>query len=260
MYSYKSDVHSFCVSFPFPIKYSQKICYNHYNIKIGKLQLFIKDLFNGINISDNIKCYKNEELQKYDIIIEFGSVIKRISIKKGVKNSVHAEPISEFIHFLIENKMPREMINSFLKYHYADGTTNGTGNDRIKIEEYKKIHQLEIDEVNSFINQEYIIKKAIERFITKGRNSKYCIDAIIYGVPEDFIWIKTENIYSILLSKRNIYSTSIHFSSLTYQPLNRCINRNPKYEKDRFISQVKWYNLCDDIIEQMNNNVMRKID
>ena len=25
-----------------------------------KLQLFIKDLYNDINISDNIKCYKNE--------------------------------------------------------------------------------------------------------------------------------------------------------------------------------------------------------
>ena len=241
------------------IEFVRKINNKKYTELDFKLRFFIKDLFNGINISDNIKCYKNEELQKYDIIIEFGGVIKRISIKKGVKISVHAEPISEFIHFLIENKMPREMINSFLKYHYADGTTNGTGNDRIKIEEYKKSHQLEIDEVNSFINQENIIRKAIERFITKGRNSKYCIDAIIYGVPEDFIWIKTEDIYSILLSKRNIYSTSIHFSSLTYQSLNRCINKNPKYEKDRFISQVKWYNLCDDIIEQMNNNVMKKL-
>ena len=223
-----------------------------------KLQLFIKDLFNKINLSDDIKCYKNEELQKYDIIIEFGNVIKRISIKKGVKNSVHTEPISEFIHFLIENKMPREMVNCFLQYHYADGTTNGTGNYRMKIEDYKNSHQLEIDEINKFINQEYIIKKAIERFIIKGRNSKYCIDAIIYGVPEDFIWIKTDDIHSILMSKRDMYSTSIHFSSLTYQPLNRCINKNPKYEKDRFISQVKWYNLCDDIIEQMNNIVIGK--
>lgn len=59
-----------------------------------------------------------------------------------------------------------------------------------------------------------------------------------------------------MLLKRNIYSTSVHFSNLTYQSLNRCINKNPKYEKDRFISQIKWYNLCDDIIEQMNNNVI----
>lgn len=144
------------------IEFVRKINNKKYSELDFKLQLFIKDLFNEININDNIKCYKNEELQKYDIIIEFGSVIKRISIKKGIKNSVHTEPISEFIHFLIENKMPREMVNSFLKYHYADGTTNGTGIDRIKIEDYKNSHQLEIDEINSFINQEHIIKKRLK--------------------------------------------------------------------------------------------------
>lgn len=223
------------------------------------LQLFIKDICTEVSNDSRLKCFKNTQCQKYDIIIEVENKVKRISLKKGIKNSVHTEPISEFIHFLIKNKMPRNLVISFLKYHYADGTTNGTGINRIKIEEYKKNHQKEIDEINEFINQEHIIKKITERFITKGRNSNHCIDAIIYGVPEDFIWIKTEDIYNILLSKRNIYSTSIHFSSLTYQPLNRCINRNARYEKDRFISQIKWYNLCDDIIEQMNNKIINKL-
>lgn len=217
------------------------------------LQLLLKDLYSDINKNDIIKCYKNKELQKYDIIIYCNNIPKRISIKKGIKNSVHTEPISEFIHFLIENKMPRSLIIAFLNYHYADGTTNGTGTQRLKIEDYKKINQQEIDSINSFLNQDNIIKLAIDRFIIKGRNSNQDIDAIIYGVPNDFLWIKKNDIYNILLSKKDIYSTSIHFSTLTYQPLNRCINKNPKYEKDRFISQVKWYNLCDNIIENMNN-------
>ena len=221
-----------------------------------QFQLFIEDLYKKFNINSKIKCYKNEELQKYDIVIEIDNIIKRISIKKGVKNSVHTEPISEFIHFCIENHMPRNLVVNFLKYHYADGTTNGTGNIRMNIEEYKKMYQQQIDEINKFVNSETFLKKAIDRFVIKGRNSHYDIDAIIYGVPEDFIWIKKQDIYNILLSKRNVYSTSIHFSSLTYQPLNRCINRNDKYEKDRFISQIKWYNLCDNIIEQMNENLM----
>lgn len=223
-----------------------------------KLQLFIKDLYDDIKNDSQIECHKNESLQKYDIFIKIDNIVKRISIKKGVKNSVHIEPISEFIHLLIENKMPRKLIISFLKYHYADGTINGVGENRMKIEDYKKLHQQEIDKINEFINQEHIIINAIERFVVKGRNSNESIDAIIYGVPEDFIWIKRNDIYKILLLKRKVYSTAIHFSSLTYQPLNRCINRNPKYEKDRFISQIKWYSLCDDIIEQMNNNIMMK--
>lgn len=239
------------------IDFVRKIEGKEYSELDYKLQLFIDDIFKKVNKKSIIQCYKNAELQKYDIIIQIDDIKKRISIKKGIKNSVHAEPISEFIHFCIENKMPRNLVVNFLKYHYADGTTNGTGNNRMKIEDYKKIHQPEIDEINNFINQKGFLKKAIDRFILRGRNSEVGIDVIIYGVPEDFIWIKKEDIYEIILLKRNIYSTSIHFSCLTYQPLNRCINRNSKYEKDRFISQVKWYNLCDDIIEQMNNNIIK---
>jgi len=241
------------------IEFVKQINNKYYYELEYNLQLFIKDLYNEINNNSKISCYKNDKLQKYDIIIEIDKIIKRISIKKGIKNSVHTEPISEFIHFLIKNKMPRDLVISFLKYHYADGTTNGTGTNRSNIQEYKEKHQHEIDEINEYINQEHIIRKAIDRFIIKGRNSEYFIDAIIYGVPEDFIWIKKEDIYKILLSKRNIYSTSVHFSSLTYQPLNRCINKNIKYEKDRFISQIKWYNLCDDIIEQMNNSIVKVV-
>ncbi|MBQ9011918.1 MAG: hypothetical protein IJ093_04640, partial [Bacilli bacterium] len=196
---------------------------------------------------------KNKELQKYDIIIKIKNTTKRISIKKGIKNSVHTEPISEFIHFLIENHMPKPLVINFLKYHYADGTTNGKGKQRLTAEEYKKDHQKEIDEINEYLNQKNILIKAIDRFIILGRNSKNKIDAILYGVPEDFFWIKRNDIYKILLKKRSKYSSSIHFSSLTYQPLNRCINRNTKYEKCRYISQIKWYNISDDIIENMNN-------
>lgn len=218
-------------------------------------QIFLYDLFEDLTNEDIVRCIKNSEKQKYDIIIKINNTIRRISIKKGIKNSVHAEPISEFIHFLIENKMPKHLIISFLKYHYGDDTTNGKGIKRYSTLEYKKNHQEEIDEINNFINQESLIRKAITRFITLGRNSKYEIDALLYGVPDEFLWIKKDDIYNILLSKKDIYSTSIHFSSLTYQPMNRCLNNNPKYEKERHISQIKWYNLCDDIIENITNNI-----
>ena len=171
-----------------------------------------------------------------------------------IKNSVHTEPVSEFIHFLIENKIPRNIIINILKYHYADGSTNGTGRNRLSVSEYKIDHQEEIDEINKYINTEDLLKKFIDRFIITGRNSTDSIDAILYGVPEDFFWIKTKNIYDILLSKKEEYSSSIHFSRLTYQPLDRCLNYNPRYDSRRFIIQIKWYNLCDDIIETMNNN------
>lgn len=230
----------------------KKLHYKLYKNIDFLLQLFLEDIFGYIKETAVIECYKNKSLQKYDIVIKICHVEKLISIKKGVKNSVHTEPISEFVHFLIENKMPKELVVAFLKYHYADGTTNGTGETRLSIEKYKLNHKDEIDQINNFINQKQILINAVDRFVLKGNNSKKYIDAIIYGVPEDFIWIKRNDIYESIISKKNILSSAIHFGSLTYQPENRCLNYNLKYEKCRFISQIKWYNLCDDIIENMN--------
>lgn len=143
-----------------------------------------------------------------------------------------------------------------MKYQYADGTTNGTGKIRLSATEYKKSYQNKIDLINKHFNKKDIIENAINRFILKGKNSDEEIDAIIYGIVEDFIWIKSEDIKKTIISKKDEYSTGVHFSSLTIQPMNICLNKNIKYNSKRFCVQVKWYNLCDDIIYNMNNKIV----
>ena len=206
-----------------------------------------------------IKSWRNHYNQKSDIFIKINGKMKGISIKKGMKNSIHVERISDFIHFLIENKIDRELVIEYLKYQYADGSTNGKGLERLSVEEYKKNNQHNIDKINKAINNEKILKEAIERFVIKGNNSDYYIDAIICGEVNDFVWATRDDIKNIILSKKDIYSTGVHFGPLICQPKNRCLNYNPKYEKDRFCVQLKWYNLFDDIIENMNSKVMKSV-
>ena len=97
--------------------------------------------------------------------------MKGISIKKGKKNSFHVERISDFINFLIENKIDKEIVIEYLKYHYADGSTNGTGSRRLSVEEYKKVNQSKIDKINIAMSYENILRNAIYRFVIKGKNS-----------------------------------------------------------------------------------------
>ena len=192
------------------------------------------------------------------LVIDINDCIKKISIKKGINNSVHVEGISSFIHFLIDSGISKENIIEYLKYHYADGTTNGTGANRISGYEYKINNQDKIDKINIALNNEYIIKRAINRFILQGKNSNECIDAIIYGTVDDFLFITKEEIEEIIISKKDIYSTGIHFANLYCQPMTRNLNYNPKYDKKRFCVQIKWYSIFDDIIEYMNNKVINK--
>lgn len=223
-------------------------------------QMFLTDLYEQ-EIEDNMIIYawKNNKPQKTDFFIRLHDEqkIKRISLKKGIMNSVHVESISEFVHFLIENKIQKEIIQKYLEYHYADGTRNGSGTIRKSVAEYKKEHQEDIDQINLVINCPRLLRKATDRFIIQGKNDKEKIDMLVYGLTNDFIWLKRKDIYKVVLSKQEEYSTSVHFGPLTCQPLDRCLNRNPAQERRRFCVQLKWYNLFDHIIEHMNDEYLK---
>lgn len=214
-------------------------------------QQLLENLFPNFTNYNSINAWKNNNPQKTDIYIKIKDITKRISIKKGIKNSVHVEPISEFIHFLIQNNISRDVINAYLKYHYADGTNNGTGEKRLSVAEYKIGHEQEIATINSVFNSKDLLEKAAERFILLGRNDKHMVDAVIYGVVNDFMWITKEEIKTIIIKQSNIQSSAIHFGPLFVQPLARCLNYNPTYEYGRYCVQLKWYNLADDIIKVM---------
>lgn len=216
-------------------------------------------MFYGFNEDDIIKCWRNHLPQKSDIIIKIRNIIKGVSIKKGMKNSVHVDSITEFIHFLIENGVQRDIVIKYLKYQYGDGSTNGKGNKRLSALEYKSLFQYDIDLINKVFNNEDLLKKAVNRFVIRGNNSSYDINALIYGEVDDFLFLTPDEIIDIVLSKKDIYSTAVHFGPLICQPKSRCLNYNPLYEKDRFCVQIKWYSLNDDIIEFMNNVVINRV-
>ena len=215
-------------------------------------QTFIEDLFPNRKPEDIIECHQDYNQKKYDIVITINGIKKYVSIKMGAKNSVHKEGISSFIHFLIENHVKQSAIIEYLKYHYADGTTNGTGKERVSALIYKEQNQEKINAINQEINRPDLLKKAIDRFVLSGINDGKTIDAILLGTDNDFIWLKKDDIIEVILTQHNKNSTAVHFGPLIVQPLDRCLNHNPKYEKSRFCVQIKWYNLFDCIIYQMN--------
>lgn len=232
------------------------------NKKVKEVNPIFKDLitklYRNIDEESIIKSEIDYTKKKYDLIIKIDDVIKRISIKKGINNSVHVEGISSFIHFLIDSGIEKNVIEEYLKYHYADGTTNGTGEKRLSGEEYKEQNQDKIDYINSKINTPYMLDRAINRFVLQGKNSGIKIDGIIYGTVNDFFFLTKSEIKDIIMSQINLKSSGVHFGPLFCQPMTRNLNNNPKYESKRFCIQIKWYSLHDDIIKYLyKNNVIK---
>ena len=215
--------------------------------------LCFEEIFKKVKDEDQVMSWTNKKAQKTDLFIKINDEVKRVSLKCGIKNSVHVEPVTKFFHFLIENDVSNETAMEYLLFHYADGTTNNKGVNRLSTDEYKEKFQHKLDAINKEFNSERIIEKAVARFVVRGNNSYEDIDLIIHGTVDDFLWIKKEDIYKIILGSSKEYRTGIHFGSLLCQPLARNLNYNPKHEKCRYCVQIKWYSLFDDIVRILSN-------
>lgn len=212
------------------------------------LKKFISFLFSQVNNNDKIKCYSGMVGQKPDIIVEINNKRKNVSIKKGSGNSVHQEDIDLFMDFLTTLDISEEAKIELLKYHWADGTTDGSGKIRVSSAKYKTEHQKEIDLINSELNKKEPLTKLITRVLFKGKSDKFDeADVVYYGTINEGHWATKDEIIKYMINNR-FDINSIHFGPLTYQIWNRCLNFNPNTENRRDVMQVKWGSLERDLL------------
>ena len=220
-------------------------------------QEFLKELFGEIiDGEEMIKSWKNKMSQKTDIFIKYKNYVKNISLKCGNSNSIHHEQIQDFKRYLEKLEVPYKVIDKYISYHYGYLKDENGKTDFSKIlssEEYKKIYQKEIDMFNNNINKTRIIVDMIDRFIIRGRNSDYDIDALICGTIDDYVWIMKYDIYDLILSKRCNYFTSPHIACMTIGPKKRNLDRNSKNAKERYIVCIRWNYIKEYIINFRNS-------
>lgn len=215
-------------------------------------QKFLRDLFGEIiDDLEQIKSWKNKMNQKADIFIKYKNYIKGVSLKCGNSNSIHHEQIQEFKKYLEKLLIPYNIIEKYVSYHYGYKKDNAGMTDfsiSLSSEEYKKYYQKELDIFNDTINKTRIIVDMIDRFIIRGRNSDYDIDALVCGTVEDYVWIMKYDLYDLILSKRCPNFTSPHIACLTIGPKKRNLNRDSKNVKDRYLVCIRWNFIKEDII------------
>lgn len=217
------------------------------------IKKFIVFMFKSLDEEDVIYALPGKSGQKPDMIITINNNIKRVSIKKGTGNSVHQEKIEVFIEFLTSINIPNYLINELIKFHWGDGTIDGTGDKRISSLEYKKKFLKEIKEINKEFNKEENLKQFIDRFIMRGKSIEYdTVDTVYYGNVTEGHWATREEIIEYTANNR-FELDSIHFGPLTYQIWNRCLNFNPNTENRRQVMQIKWGSLFNDLLSIERN-------
>lgn len=208
---------------------------------------FIKELFPDINYKDKIISWNNFETKKADIFIKVNNLTRGISIKSGNENSMHSEPIQDFYRFLKQLNIPEQQIKIYENYHY--GKIENENNKKYSAKELKEIMKDQLLELNKELNKPKNIIKAVDRYIVHGIDTKYDIAVLISGTPENFTWIKSDNIYDFALNyDKNKYEAP-HFGMLIIQPKKRDLENTGKNYSDCHRVQVKWHNLYEEIIE-----------
>lgn len=219
------------------------------------MKKFIKFIFNDIKEDDVLECRRYKMKHKSDVYIKLNGVIKNVSIKSGIRVSVHAEPINDFVKFLKEVKISCNIINYLLLYHYGDFTTNGSGNVRISASELKEKYKREIQIFNKYVNHKNIIKKVITRCLFEGSSGKKVADYIYYGYVPNGIYASRNEIINYFCNNRATEIIAPHFSYLIYQNWNRNIIYNPKLESHRYYCQLKWPSIQEDLIKIRSENI-----
>ena len=219
---------------------------------------FLKELFGGvIDDEEIIISWKNKMVQKADIFIKYKNYVKSVSLKCGNNNSIHQEQVQEFKKYLSDIGVPYMIADKYFSYHYGYMLKEDGKRDFSKLLssiEYKKLYQSDIDIFNEYINKTKIIVNMIDRFIVRGRNSNFDIDALISGTPDDYVWIMKYDIYDLVLSKRCLDFTSPHIACMTLGPKKRNIDGTSNNRGDRYIVCARWNNLREDIVSFKNNS------
>lgn len=218
---------------------------------------FLKELFEeSIEEGEIIKSWKNKTPQKADIFIKYKNYVKGISLKCGKNNTIHHKSIQDFKRYLEKLGVAYNTIDKYVSYHYGyakDKEGNIDFTKKLSADEYKNLYQDTIDIFNKSINKTRIIVDMIDRFIIRGRNYDYDIDALICGTTNDYVWIMKYDMYDLVLSKRCLDYTSPHIACMTIGPKKRNLDGNSKNNRDRYLVCIRWNFIKQDIIEFKKN-------
>jgi hypothetical protein len=212
------------------------------------IQKMLKTIFPAINRTDILSCKKRAGNDKADIEIQLGATSAKVSIKKGTGNSVHQEPIENFITFLRstfgDDSTSFDAIRHFI---WGDGTLDGSGDKSMRIgaRNYAIKHKNNLEIIKKYFEQ--IKKQLVIRFVLLGDRGFNVPDFVYYGDINKGICVPSNKVVDYLVNDANLANSAIPVGGLTFQAWNRAIKEDSVSEEKRGQIQLKWSHIKSDL-------------
>lgn len=186
---------------------------------------FIRHMYPNICDDDLIFCRK-KNTNKVNLVITVNGENKNISVHNSSLVNVYRNYLKYLLLFFYSIGVSYDIIVCILKYHYADGTIDGSGTTDFSSSMllsffYKK----EIDSVRTFFNEKDIHEKIIDFLLMKGK-----VDYFYFGDTRKGVYASSDKVKNnILCDKKNYRHDFMRIGVFSYLPLQRGCNINKKH-------------------------------
>ena len=217
----------------------------------GNLQHFVSLILPYMDKEMVIKCSKTEDYIKPDLCIYQGNQRVYVSVKHGTTETLHDEKLNPFINFLREHGIEEDVINAYLLYHFGDGTTDGTGENRLPAFDARVKYDEQVKKVNAAFNKSIdFIKEFADRVMFKGVNPDAEAADVLYHGDEDYGSFISRNQLMRHLERRNynFMTQNVHIGPFIVRPKARYPGREIKNNDHRNKIVVSFPRLLNEVM------------
>ena len=216
----------------------------------NNMKSFVRSLFGVLDDKKIVKCYKVDDINKTDFVVEYDGRRRNVSMKSGRAVVVHNEIIGNFIEFLRNNGVSQRTLDTICLFQYGDGTTDGSGDhERLGYSEVVEGLRDRIEEANKELNSDMdLILDVLDRCVFKGSNYDNIMADCVYFGDKDYGIVATRNQFIKNTKRRGFdYYSHLHIGPLLLRPDARYVNKEISYERKRNRIVAYWPNLREDI-------------
>lgn len=215
----------------------------------NNLKQLLRALFGIVDDEEIVKCEKTIDFIKPDIVITYKGVKKYVSIKTGRSEIFHQEIVENFVSYLKEKGISDKTIETFLLYHYGDGTVDGSADERIEYNELRLLLNTRIKHANFELNiNKAFIQEVIDRCLFVGTlENAIPADAIYEGDYQFGKIVTRDQIKKYIDKKYWGWLNNLHIGPLQFRPHARYYNTEIKSEKKRHELICYWCHFSADL-------------
>ena len=205
----------------------------------ANLRKFIKAMFPKIKDDSIIFCFETFS-SKIDLIIEVNNVRKNIAIKNGDIVCIYKDNIIKFITFLYSISVSSQCVYALMRYHYADGTYDGSGQTlcsygSLLSSNYKKEIKIVEEEFSDLIKLEKVLDNVLF-YDNCGRS----VDYFYFGNAKQGIFADSIRVKKNILAESNNYHHNfMRIGVMNFLPLKRNLVSIDKCDSRRHICLLR---------------------